>query len=102
MARFKLSRPAQDDLKSIRNYLFREAGPDVARYVIGRIREGVRLIAEAPGLGHFREDLADPPLRFTTVFSYMIIYNPTVRPIEVVRILHGHRDVGSIMDGNAD
>lgn len=49
-------------------------------------------IAGTPGLGHLREDLADEPLRFYPVWSYLVIYRLT-DPIQVVRVLHGARDV---------
>ena len=97
-----MSATAKADLKAIRDYLFREAGADVARYVSRSIREGIRVFENAPGIGHFREDLVDPPFRVFTVFSYLIIYDLTVRPIDILRILHGHRDVESIMDDDLD
>jgi hypothetical protein len=31
--------------------------------------------------GHYREDLTDPPLKFWTVFSYLIVYDPAKRPV---------------------
>ena len=40
-------------------------------------------------MGHWREDLIDEPLRFWPVYSYLIIYNPAAKPIEIARILHG-------------
>ena len=61
----------------------------------------MRRLAETPGLGHVREDLAaiDPALRFWPVYSYLIVYRAETAPLEVVRVLHGARDVRRILDG---
>lgn len=42
-------------------------------------------------------DLASESLRFWPVYSYLIIYRPNSEPIEVVRVLHGARDISAIM-----
>jgi antitoxin ParD1/3/4/toxin ParE1/3/4 len=59
----------------------------------------MRKLARIPGMGHSREDLADESLRFWPVYSYLIIYRPESRPLEVVRVLHGSRDVRRILEG---
>jgi plasmid stabilization system protein ParE len=43
----------------------------------------MRKLAEYPGMGHLREDLADEPLRFWPLYSYLIIYRAAARPIEI-------------------
>ncbi len=48
-------------------------------------------------MGHLREDLAEEPLRFWPVYSYLIIYRPDSRPLEIVRVLHGARDVRNLL-----
>jgi plasmid stabilization system protein ParE len=35
---------------------------------------------------------------FWSVFSYLIVYNPAKRPVEIVRVLHGKRDVERILN----
>jgi plasmid stabilization system protein ParE len=57
----------------------------------------MRRLAEMPELGHFREDLADEPLRFWPVHSYLIIYRPDRKPLEVVRVLSGYRDIAELL-----
>lgn len=61
----------------------------------------MRRLAEMPGLGHMREDLVaiDQALRFWPVYSYLIVYRAETDPLEVVRVLHGARDVRRILDG---
>ncbi len=61
------------------------------------IQRAVSMLAKTPGLGHIRSDLTSMPVRFWTVYSYLVIYNPDTRPLEVVRILSGYRDVASLL-----
>jgi plasmid stabilization system protein ParE len=54
------------------------------------------MLANNPGLGHRRPDLTDEQVYFWTVRkSYLVIYVPGTKPLEIVRILHGARDVSS-------
>jgi toxin ParE1/3/4 len=69
----------------------------VARYVVRELREGIRFIARNPEAGHFRDDLTDQRVRFWAVFSYLIVYDPAKKPVEIARILHGKRDVEEIL-----
>lgn len=96
MTRYRLSPEAEGDLEHIRRYLTREGGPAAARHVLREIRGALRLISEAPQIGHRREDLTDAPVKFWPVFSYLIVYDPVSRPLGVARILHGAQDLESI------
>ena len=55
----------------------------------------MRRLAANPNLGHLRQDLADEPLRFWQVYSYLVIYRPQAEPLQIVRVLHASRDVRS-------
>ena len=56
-------------------------------------------IGERPDLGHFRRDLTDKPVRFFAVRdTYLIVYDPASMPLEVIRVLHGARDVSAQLD----
>ena len=57
----------------------------------------MELIGDNPGIGHVRDDLTDQPVRFWAVFSYLIIYDPVPRPVQVVRVLHGARDLAALL-----
>lgn len=47
-----------------------------------------------PAKGHFRRDV-HPSVRFWPVGSYLIVYRE--KPFSVIAILHGARDIGSIL-----
>ena len=65
------------------------------------VDDAVKKLAEMPGMGRLR-DFENP--KFSDVRSwpikgfenYLIFYGPTPRGIEVVRVLHGARDIDAI------
>ncbi|MEM7354154.1 MAG: type II toxin-antitoxin system RelE/ParE family toxin [Acidobacteriota bacterium] len=96
MSRFILSPEARDDLFEIADYIARD-NPKAARRVVQEIRRAMERLAQMPMIGHLREDLTGEPLRFWPVFSYLIIYRPESKPLQIARVLHGARDVSSIL-----
>jgi plasmid stabilization system protein ParE len=96
-ARFVLSAPATSDLREIHDYIATD-DPTAARRVLDDLRDAMRRLAELPGLGHARDDLADETLRVWTVPSYLVIYRPETRPLQVVRVLSGYRDIAALFE----
>jgi len=97
MSRFKLSTPARQDLREIRDYIAQDNIP-AARNFLAKLTQAFRSIAAMPGKGHARKDLTDLPVRFWPVGSYLIVYDPEKRPLEILRVLHGARDVEAILE----
>jgi len=64
---------ARADLVEIRAFLTRRAGGEVAGKVLRELRAGMRRVAEMPGIGHLRLELADESLRFYRIYRYLII-----------------------------
>jgi plasmid stabilization system protein ParE len=89
--RYVLSPAATADVEQIEAFLDEHA-PHATDTVLTGLGDAVRRIAATPGIGHLREDLTDEPLRFHPVWSYLIVYRLT-DPVEIVRVLHGARDV---------
>ena len=96
MSRYRLSPEAQGDLDDIKGYLLSEGGPRVARRVLDEIRRRLQFLAANPGAGHSRDDLTSEPVKFWPVFSYLIVYDPAMRPLGVARILHASRDIEAL------
>ena len=96
MSRYQISLLARLDLIEIRNFIAKDNRTG-ARKVLAQIRAACRMLAKHPEIGHLRTDLGSEPLRFWPVYSYLIIYRPESKPIEVVRVLHGARDISAIM-----
>ena len=70
---------------------------DAADRLEQEVQQAVSMLARNPGLGHLRRDLTSKPVRFWAFHSYLIIYDPAARPLEVVRILSGYRDIASLL-----
>ena len=98
MNRFVLTEPAKRDLDQIKSFLLEKAGPTITRRVLKDIRAALKLLGKEPGAGHIREDLTGRPVKFWPVYSYMIVYDPETSPIQILRILHGMRDIEEILN----
>ena len=95
---YRLSAPARDDLREIWGYLAKEAILTVADRVVTELHEAMQSLAESPGIGHLRADLVDEALRIWRVHSYLVIYRADSSPLEVVRVLHGARDIRALLE----
>jgi toxin ParE1/3/4 len=73
--------------------------PDAADRIRDELFDAFEKLARTPGMGHFRSDLAAEPLRFWHVRNHLIVYRSEKRPVEIVRVLHGARDVQAILGG---
>ena len=85
---------AEDDTWSAWSYIavHNEAAAD--RF-LDRITGKLRQLEEFPFLGPARHDWGDG-LRTVNVGAYLLVYRPMDGGIELVRVLHGARDLGAI------
>lgn len=97
-SRFVLSPEAAADLRELVDFIA-EDNQDAARRFLARLRSEMERIVAAPGIGHRREDLTGQPVRFWPVGRYLVIYRQEGQDVEVVRVLHGARDVAALLDG---
>ena len=81
---------------------------DVARHnekaatkLIAAIQRKARIHARFPGMGRARDDLR-PGLRSFVHRPYVIFFHVVDRTIEIVRVLHGSRDISAGMIGNGE
>jgi toxin ParE1/3/4 len=93
--RFRLTREASADLREI---LFDIAtdNPDAAERLRLEFYEALQRLAEAPGIGHYHEELLDRRYRFWNFYSYVICYVWRKRPIQIVAVVHGARDLAAL------
>jgi len=94
-----LSPEAKQDIREIRNYYLKVADASVARHVIKGIERTCLFLAGTPDAGHSRKDLTAAPVKFWQVFSYLVVYDPSSQPINIVRIVHTSRDLKSLFHG---
>lgn len=86
---------AEADLEEALDYL-EERSPAAAERLAGAIEERCQLLGSVPGLGRPRDDLR-PGLRSLVVERYVLFYRVTEQAVEVLRILHGSRDIDAVM-----
>jgi toxin ParE1/3/4 len=91
MARIVRAPAAESDALEIWSYIA-EDNPEAADRLLHRIDQMVRAIAKQPELGKKVEELA-PDLRLIPIGSYLIFYRPMQNGVQIVRLLHGARDI---------
>jgi antitoxin ParD1/3/4/toxin ParE1/3/4 len=97
--RYVLAPQAALDLVEIWVYIKEHTSITMADRVESGIRERIAFLAGAPGAGHRRKDLTDEDVSFSPVYSYLIVYRPQTKPLQIASILHGRRDVEHILKG---
>jgi len=95
--RYILAPQAARDLVAIWRYIKKESSQETADRVESVIRSKFLYLAEFPNGGHWRRDLTEAAVRFFSVYSYLIVYRPETKPLQIVAILHAHRDVAKIL-----
>ncbi len=84
---------ARSDLAEIWDYIADDS-EERADAFIDTIDQKLRALAARPGMGRFRDELVDG-LRSFPVGRYVIFYRTLPEAIEIVRVLHGARDLDS-------
>ena len=87
-------------MREIRKYCLEQGGPPLSLYIRTEILKQIAFLAENPGAGHLREDLTLLPVKFWSVFSYLVVYDPEMKPLGIARIVHGSRDLKALFDRN--
>jgi toxin ParE1/3/4 len=92
----KVAAAAEEDLKEIWAYVA-EYNPDAAGKLIKEITGKFALLRDHPQMGREQDKLL-VDLRSFAVKNYIIFYQPFEGGIEILRILHGSRDIGRIFE----
>lgn len=102
MRRLVLAPEARQDLREIRDHIAQD-DPQAARRVVTRLRDLARMLAGAPAIGRDRPELG-VHIRSFVADRYLLFYRPPRRAagIELVRVLHGARDVDASFSGDQD
>jgi len=96
MSGYVLSREADHDLEDVWTYIAQDS-VDAADRVTARLLDSFEALARNPGMGHRWEDLTNHPILFWPVLNYLIIYRGERRPIEIVAIVYGTRDIPTFL-----
>lgn len=100
LARLVLSPLSLRDLQNIHDYIASD-NPDAASAFLDRIDSRLEMLREHPLIGRRREELP-VGVRCITEGNYLLIYRFLVdqNTVELVRVLHGKRNIRRIMKGN--
>ena len=93
---------AEEDLSAAYLHIGAES-PEAAERLLDAVESTVRFLLETPLAGRLREfrsaraqDVRSWPVRDFS--SYLIFYRPVAEDIEVIRLLHGARDLPLLLD----
>jgi toxin ParE1/3/4 len=105
---YRQRREARQDLVAIFRLIAREGGLRTARRFLTEAEATFQRLANLPNIGTAFEpgELRFAGLRYASVSSrfkkFLVFYRPLEDGIEVLRVLHGSRDLGSILAGDAE
>ena len=85
---------ARNDYSAIWDHVA-EDNPDAADVLLRALDSALNMLSDHPHAGQRRSDLR-PRLRSFPVGRYLVFYRPIRGGIELVRVLHGARDVTAI------
>ena len=100
MPTVKVTAAAEEDLRKIWAYVAehnREAASKLIKDITGKFA----LLRDHPHMGREQSRLL-VNLRSFVVRDYFIFYQPFDDGVEILRVLHGSRDIESIFDGFLD
>ena len=94
MKQVRIASAAEKDLEEIWLYIAVD-NVDAADKFIDRVLDQLGFLAGTPRMGRSRNDIV-PNLRSWPVGNYVVFYRDTAVALEIVRVLHGARDVDSL------
>jgi toxin ParE1/3/4 len=94
MANIIRSRQSEQDVVEIALYIARD-NPDAAMRLIDRMDEALHMLAGNPQLGRERHELGSA-VRSFALGNYVLFYRQAAQDIELIRVLHGARDLRAI------
>jgi toxin ParE1/3/4 len=92
----RITTDAKGDLADIWWYIAQDSERS-ADVIIGKITRKFDELLVNPGMGAIRDYLL-PMLRSVSVGKYLIFYRPIVEGIEIVRVVHGARDIENLFE----
>jgi antitoxin ParD1/3/4 len=93
---YDVSAEAQGDLFEIWRRIA-EDSPDLADRIQAEFHTLFASLGRMPGQGHSRKDLTPRPVLFFPLYSFLVVYQPDVKPIRVMAVLRGRRNIRRIL-----
>ncbi|MBW4678118.1 MAG: type II toxin-antitoxin system RelE/ParE family toxin [Desmonostoc geniculatum HA4340-LM1] len=96
MKQLRVTPEAKGDLADIWWYIAQDS-ERAADTIIDKLTQKFDELVVTPGIGRARADLA-PQLRSIPVGKYLIFYRSIREGVEIVRVIHGARDIESLFE----
>jgi plasmid stabilization system protein ParE len=93
---YELSAEAQNDVFEIWSRIALDSVV-LADRIEGEFHELFASLAKMPRRGHRRTDLTKRPVLFSSLYSFVVVYQPDVKPIRIMAVLRGKRDVKRVL-----
>ena len=97
MPQIRITPRARTDLIEIWRYIADDSVTNADSF-IDKLHETIQALAHQPGTGRRREELGSGILSFP-FGRYVIFYRAIPKAIEIIRVLHGARDIQNIFEG---
>jgi toxin ParE1/3/4 len=97
VSKLRIAPAASADLIETWSYIADDSVANADAF-IDKLYEALQSLARQPGLGRHREELA-PGIQSFPFGRYIVFYRSVAGAIEIVRVLHGARDIENIFEG---
>ena len=91
---YRLASLARSDLQEMSRYVGKR-NPAAAEKILDELIDRFELIGSQPAIGAPRDDLLEG-MRHTVVGRYVIYYRSAKKGIDILRVIHGSRDIDAI------
>jgi len=99
--RLRFTQPSQEDLRAITLH-FLDINVNAARSVARSIKSRCRRLIQFPYSGQVIDRDRYGDLRRLVAGHYIVVYRVEDRTVEILRVLHGARDIASLLDRGAE
>jgi len=96
MTPYRISAEAQDDLFEIWRRVSRDS-VELANRIESEFYSLFESLSRMPGQGHTRRDLTKRSVLFFPLYSFLVVYQPEVKPIRIVAVLRGRRNLKRVL-----
>ena len=93
MSGYRLTESAETDLHDILGFIAERDGIDRALHVYEKFVEAFEALAASPGIGTRKPEFTDDPVRWWPVFRFLVVYDAGRKPVDILRVIHGARDI---------
>jgi len=95
--KYRLTEAAVKDIREIvRHIRVVQKSPQNAKLVAVRLKHQFEILVEMPALGHPREELQDDDALVIEVTGVLVIYDPKLKPLTILRVIHGARNLNQV------